>query len=456
MPPVLSKLKNKKLHAQTKEVISNVLNFMQEEASNGHFIIPVEKCQKRTAMATGTSISTVKRVKQEQLNIESGASTSFVTSDQTRNKKSSKTELDEFDQALVRRIIHNFYIDEKRSPTINGLRLKLAEQINFQGKNTSVRKIIKKLGFKWQKTKSNRKILIEQPEIIQKRITYLQMIKKYREQNRPIVYVDETYILSSHVQGKSWSDDSCHGMLKQVSKGERLIIVHAGGEMGFIPHALLMWKASKTTGDYHHNMNKANYQKWLKEILIPNLPANSVIVLDNASYHNVQIDKAPNNGSTKQEMKDWLKKMNISYTEDMLKPTLYELVKQHKPVSKRYLIDDVLKEHNHSCLRLPPYHPDLNPIENIWAIVKGWVASHNTTYKIADIEKLCKDKFSTMSKDNWLPLCEHVKKVEKEYCESDHVMDDQIDEIIVHLGGADSDDSSDSDPDDPDSDCSNM
>jgi hypothetical protein len=76
---------------------------------------------------------------------------------------------------------------------------------------------------------------------------------------------------------------------------------------------------------------------------------------------------------------------------------------------------------------MPPYHPDLNPIENIWAIVKGTVASHSTTYKIADIEKLRKDKFSTMSKDNWLPLCEHVKKVEKEYWESDHVVDDQID-----------------------------
>jgi len=285
----------------------------------------------------------VSRVKQEHNLIEVGAAACFHSPDKKRNKESKVTGLDDFDLAAVRRTVHNFYIEEKRSPTINGLRMKLAEVIDFQGGNISVRKILKKIGFKWQKTKSNKQILVERSDIIQKRIDYLNEIKKYREQKRPIVYVDETYILSSHVQNKSWSDDTHQGILKQVSKGDRLIIVHAGGNMVFIPGALLMWKSSKTTGDYHHNMNKVNYKKWIQEKLFPNLPPNSVVVSDNAPYHNVVLEKVPTSGSTKQEMKDWLLKKNIPFREDMLKATLYEIVKLNKPISKTYEIDEILK-----------------------------------------------------------------------------------------------------------------
>jgi transposase len=54
------------------------------------------------------------------------------------------------------------------------------------------------------------------------------------------------------------------------------------------------------------------------------------------------------------------------------------------------MIDQLLAEKGHTVLRLPPYHPDLNPIELIWANVKQWVAGKNTTFKIKDVEQLCR------------------------------------------------------------------
>lgn len=102
--------------------------------------------------------------------------------------------------------------------------------------------------------------------------------------------------------------------------------MHAGSEQGFVPNALLTYKANSVSGDYHSNMNAENYEKWLKERLVPNLPPNSVVVLDNASYHNVQNDRAPNSNSKKIEMQRWLTEKNIAINQDMYKIELYDLI----------------------------------------------------------------------------------------------------------------------------------
>ena len=52
--------------------------------------------------------------------------------------------------------------------------------------------------------------------------------------------------------------------------------------MGFLPEGLLMYKAGQTSGDYHREMNSTDFEKWISEMAIPNLPPASVIVMDNA------------------------------------------------------------------------------------------------------------------------------------------------------------------------------
>lgn len=87
---------------------------------------------------------------------------------------------------------------------------------------------------------------------------FLQSIKKYRNEGRPIIYTDETYVHSSHTKPCSWTDGTKEGLKKPVSKGPRLIVVHAGYNQGFIPNALLVYKSHQISGDYHHEMNYAN------------------------------------------------------------------------------------------------------------------------------------------------------------------------------------------------------
>lgn len=61
-------------------------------------------------------------------------------------------------------------------------------------------------------------------EISFKRFVLLKKLSKYRAEGRPIIYTDESYIDSTHVSGKSWSDDSIAGVATPVSKGARLIL----------------------------------------------------------------------------------------------------------------------------------------------------------------------------------------------------------------------------------------
>ena len=61
---------------------------------------------------------------------------------------------------------------------------------------------------------------------------------------------------------------------------------------------------SKSMKDYHEEMDSDRFLKWFKEQLIPNIPPNSFIVLDNASYHSRELNKAPTSNSRKTDMQE--------------------------------------------------------------------------------------------------------------------------------------------------------
>jgi transposase len=182
----------------------------------------------------------------------------------------------------------------------------------------------------------------------------------------------------NHSSDQTWycEDDGCL-LGKPTGKGERIILVDAISHEGWVPQARLMFKASRKTGDYHANMNQQNFVRWFQERLLPNIPEESVIILDNAPYHNVLTEETfPKKSHSVKRLREWLSDNTIPWTHDMLKAELFELCSRFAP-KPEFLIDTIAREAGHSILRTPPYHPELQPIETCWAIVKNHVAQHN-------------------------------------------------------------------------------
>ena len=100
-------------------------------------------------------------------------------------------------------------------------------------------------------------------------------------------------------------------------KGRRLIILHAGGVDGWVEGADLVSRSKTNSTDYHDEMNSKHYMKWMTQQLLPRLEEPTVIILDNASYHNKQKDKPPTSTDKKDDIKTWLDQHHISCDTDI-------------------------------------------------------------------------------------------------------------------------------------------
>jgi hypothetical protein len=62
-------------------------------------------------------------------------------------------------------------------------------------------------------------------------------------------------------------------------------------------------------------MNGENFEHWMLTQLFPNLEESSVIVMDNAPYHSVLLEKSPTQSWRNDETIDWLQNKGILFTE---------------------------------------------------------------------------------------------------------------------------------------------
>ncbi|KAF8788044.1 Protein FAM243A like protein [Argiope bruennichi] len=158
-------------------------------------------------------------------------------------------------------------------------------------------------------------------------------------------------------------------------------------------------------------MNGDHFEKWLESVL---LRKNSVIVMNNASYHSVKMEKILTTSWTKKSIQEWLSQKYISWDKDMIKIELLQKVSEVKHFYVIYRIETIVEKYGHTILRLPPYHRELNPIEMICSQIKGHVARENKTFKLNDVKKIITQGIQRVTIDNWKKCINHVTTKEKE------------------------------------------
>jgi hypothetical protein len=276
--------------------------------ARGRPIYSPDNLIKRTRKAAGISYSSVYRVVNGK---------SLPESDRPKERKIT---LDDFDRCVIKRTVHSMY-NRKIAPTVSKIKKEIEDKIKIS-KSTLTLTLLD-LGYKYKKSGDNRWLLYDQRSVINDRCNYFRKIRKFREDGYEIVYLDENWLNQNHATDyMSLPVDGSDAPKIPSGKDKRLIVLHAGNrEEGLIDRCDLVFLAKAKDGDYHQEMNGPTFLNWFENQLMPALKSRSVIVLDNASYHNIKTEEAvvPNFNQRKAVLQDYLSQHNTTFLFSPLK-----------------------------------------------------------------------------------------------------------------------------------------
>lgn len=438
--------KGKIIHSKEREIIRNIVACCDKEAKDKDLLIPIAKATDRACKYANVSRNVIIDIRKH---IKTSPEVPLKTPTKSKNKSypTRKAFIDNFDRDVIRQTIEDFYLVQKVVPSVSKLLPVLKNKIDFHWSKETLRRVLHEMGFTWKKCASKRLFLIERRDIVNWRCQYLTQMRQFRLEKRNIFYIDETWIDTNLTFDKCWQGPHVTGVMSNHSSSNRLIVVHIGSSNGFLPGSSLIFKAGTSSGDYHGQMNSNNFEKWIREKVVPNLPESSIIVMDNAPYHNKQVDKPPSKYSVKSEMIDWLQRKGINCDSSMRKTVLYQLVEKLMPATKVYRIDSSLQAHGHTVLRLPPYMCELNPIEFAWAKIKYYIREHNTSgdMSLTRLQELSADAVNAVTANDWTGFTKKVIQKEDYYWNRDFVVEEAIDSVVVNIASDNSDSENDFD-----------
>lgn len=328
--------------------------------------------------------------------------------------------------------IREFVFEKHRQGTIcnaKHVHALLKDEFGLEVHERTVQRHLSRMGFCWLRTKNRPRSLREKAAVRQQRHDYLYEIRKNRQlppdERYRVVYVDESFLHHHHGGQYSWFSE--HDFVERLSgKGRRWCFIHAMQENALIEGAFLTFEAKKGRGDYHGQFDWAMFQQWFKEQLLLHLPPRSLIVLDRCAFHMVSRDAIVPSQMRKADLQNWLTDRGITWEEPWLRARLMEEVDRYR--DKKPMVEIFAEEKGHKVLFLPVHHPELNPIELVWATVKnycGTVFSNSTSFK-EQRQHLEESIKKDITPEYCTKVYEHVRKIEEKYWNIDLIIDDEI------------------------------
>jgi len=139
-------------------------------------------------------------------------------------------------------------------------------------------------------------------------------------------------------------------------------------------------------------------------------------------YHNILTEcSAPTPTCSKERIHDWLNKNKIPCAKDCLKVELAEILRKVAP-EPTYKIDIIAKGEGHKILRTPPYHPELQPIEKCWAVVKNEVSRH-CDFTLENLRIQLDTAFEKVTAQTCKKIIEKIRNIEDKFWKEDAEFD---------------------------------
>lgn len=342
------------------------------------------------------------------------------------------------------------YNERNQFFTLDNLLEAARNLIDYRGGRTTLYKILKSIGLKY-KIANDRKILCEQKHIKTLKIIFCRKFLQFQNssENYMFVYLDETWIYQNGSPIRRWVHDTDlkFSPSKVKNEGRRYTILHAGCELGWLGGCDFLLNSKNNDRDYHKTMTGDLFQKWIKDQLIPalaQLKCKCVVVMDNAPYHSMLLDKPPTFASKKCEMQKWLTDRTQKDYQNLNKKQLWEVIKPfRRDCNKTYVVDELLRQQGHEVLRLPPYHCQFNPIEMAWHVTKDYYNKHINlqSSSMKQTEDLWLESLRQCTAQTWKNFCVHCENLVREEWvrEMGQTSFEDMPPFIISLAESDSD-----------------
>lgn len=205
----------------------------------------------------------------------------------------------------------------------------------------------------------------------------------------PEVFLDESYCHVDHSTGRTWVRP--RGVVNESGRKPMLVIFSAfivfkeghGRRAEIIKDSVCVWPVDggkSTYTDYHGYFNAEKFEHLFEVICSAVQPYGPCIFhMDGASYHKRRTNPVPTSSYKKSEIINWFLQNNILLrTNDQrckppTKKVLLQAIKDMR-IRPQFACYDIATRYGHRVLFTPPYHPEVQPIEKVWAVVKNPIA----------------------------------------------------------------------------------
>ena len=189
-----------------------------------------------------------------------------------------------------------------------------------------------------------------------------------------------------------------------------------------------------------------NWMKKLLEALAARNVQNVLIVMDNAKYHKSLPEGTTKGSWKKQRMVEYCQEHNVPFDPSDLKSVIWDRLRKHVEENNKPVIVAMSEALGHEVVWSPPHHSDLQPIELVWASVKGTVGRQyttDTTFK--DVLVRLKQAFEVIHANT---ICGCIRKANKYLGELlEHILQQEQADENVENEDAENDTESDSEDD---------